>query len=120
MLVLDLDLFGPRRMAETMGQLWLSGTWTLPDDAAVTLAHTSAALPGPEPETVLVTHLYDLWSLGQPVRRTSTRIPMALLGSAQVEGLLFMAGFHLIEKFGSYALTEWDEEATRVILVAQT
>jgi hypothetical protein len=103
-----------------MGQLWLSGAWSLPHDESVTLAHCSMASPGPEPESLLVTHLYDLWSPGQPVRRTMTRIPMAVLEPDDVEGLLLAVGFRLPQKYGSYALSEWDAEAPRAIVVATT
>src|SRR6185437_9670370 len=43
LLLLDLDLLGMRRLAETAGQLWWQGTWPLPENSAVLLSHLISA-----------------------------------------------------------------------------
>ncbi len=117
-LVLDLDVAGPRNMADTMGLLWLSGTWTVPGRNGETLAHFSAAHPGPEPDVLVISHFYDVWSPDQAVRRTASQMPLAVLDPQEVEQRLLDTGYRLRERYGSYDLTQWDDEAPRAIFVA--
>ena len=119
LLILDLDLAGPRRMAETMGLLWLSGTWPIPGRAAETLAHMATASPGQEREVLTIMHLFDVWAEGGPPRRTSVTLSLAQLDPAEVERSLLTAGYQVAGRLGDYDLAPWDEEAPRAILLAE-
>ncbi|MBF6591663.1 MAG: class I SAM-dependent methyltransferase [Ktedonobacterales bacterium] len=100
-LILDLDLAGPRRMAETIGQVWYSGLWPVPD-SPLTLCHCSVATAGAEPGTLRLTHFYDTWEPGGPVCRTASTMTLALLSQGEVALALLHAGFSISALYGSY------------------
>src|SRR5262249_52327920 len=94
-LLLDIDLAGPRRLLEAPGQLWWQGAWPLvADDAAPTqLIHMVTGLPGAEPGTLDVVHLYDVHTHSGPVTRTTARMTLALLTYGEVATALAGVGF---------------------------
>ena len=75
--IVDLDLTGPRRMVETAGQMWWQGTWPVADSSE-SLSHFVVGEHG-TPGTVRVTHFYDLHAQAGPVRRTTTTMELAVL-----------------------------------------
>lgn len=119
MLLLDIDLLGTRRLAETAGQLWCQGTWPLPENSAALLSHLVYASPPVTPGVLRVTHFYDLHEQGGEVRRAISNMPLALLSKGEVEVALQYAGFVVEEVYGGYDLAPWDEASARAIFVAR-
>ena len=119
LLLLDLDLLGTRRLAETAGQLWWRGTWPLPENNAVLLSHLMTAAPASTPGLLDVTHFYDAHEQGGEVRRSISRMSLALLSKGEVEVALQFAGFSVDEVYGGYDLSPWDEASARAIFLAR-
>ena len=119
LLLLDLDLLGTRRLAETAGQLWWRGTWPLPENNAVLLSHLMTAAPSSAPGVLDVTHFYDAHDQGSEVRRSISRMSLALLSKGEVEVGLQYAGFAVDEVYGGYDLSPWEDTAGRAIFVAR-
>jgi SAM-dependent methyltransferase len=119
LLLLDLDLLGTRRLAETAGQLWWRGTWPLPENNAVLLSHLLTAAPSATPGVLDVTHFYDAHEQGGEVRRSISSMSLALLSKGEVEVALQFAGFVVDEVYGGYDLAPWDDSAARAIFMAR-
>lgn len=119
LLLLDLDLWGTRRLAETAGQIWWRGTWPLPENNAVLLSHLMTAAPSSMPGVLDVTHFYDAHEQGGEVRRSISRMSLALLSKGEVEVALEFAGFSVDEVYGGYDLSPWDETSARALFVAR-
>ena len=119
LLLLDLDLLGTRRLAETAGQLWWRGTWPLPENNAVLLSHLMTAAPAASPGILDVTHFYDTHEQGGEVRRSISRMSLALLSKGELEVALESAGFAVDEVYGGYDLSSWDEASANAIFVAR-
>lgn len=119
LLLLDLDLLGMRRLAETAGQLWWQGTWPLPENNAVLLSHLITAAPPTTPGILQVTHLYDIHEQGGELRRTFSAMSLALLSKGEIDVALQYAGFIVDEVFGGYDLAAWDDASSRAIFVAR-
>ncbi len=119
LLLLDLDLLGVRRLAETAGQLWWQGTWPLPENSAVHLSHFISAAPPTTPGILRVTHLYDVNEQGGEVRRTISTMPLAKLSKGEIDVALQFAGFEVDDVFGGYDLSSWDDASSRAIFVAR-
>lgn len=119
MLVLDVDLAGPRRLLEPAGRLWWQGHWRAGGPESLLVSHTITGAPGREPGAVEVTHLYDMFQQGGPVRRTVTTTTLALLGRGEVELVVRHAGFSDLTIYGGYDLTPADDQAPRAIVVAR-
>lgn len=118
LLIVDLDLAGPRRLAETMGQVWWQGTWPVPESDRM-LTHTVVASAAEGPDVILLTHFYDVHAQGGAVERTVARMPLALLSVGEVRLLLEHAGFTITDVFGGYALDPYGEGAQRAIILAE-
>lgn len=119
LLLIDLDLLGSRRLAETAGQLWWQGTWPLPENNAVLLSHFVTAAPISTPGALRVTHFYDIHEQGGEVRRAISTMSLALISKGELEVALQYAGFSVDEVFGDYELTAWDDVSSRAIFVAR-
>jgi SAM-dependent methyltransferase len=119
LLLLDLDIAGMRRLAETAGQLWCLGTWPLPENGAVTLSHFVAVSSSASPGLLQLTHFYDIHEQGGEVRRTISNMSLALLSKGEVEVALRFAGFAVDEVYGNYDLSAWEEAAPRAIFLAR-
>jgi SAM-dependent methyltransferase len=119
LVLLDLDLLGMRRLAETAGQLWWQGTWTLPENKAVLLSHLVTAAPATTPGILRVTHMYDVHEQGGEVRRAISAMPLAMLSKGEIELALHYAGFAVDEVYGGYDLASWDDASARAIFVAR-
>lgn len=134
LLVIDLDLAGLRRLAETPGQLYHQGTWLLPPSAppppsapgAPTryVSHFVAAGTVREGGLITLTHFYDLHEQGgngtspQPVARTVSQMPLALLSRGEVELALRHSGYEVEAVYGGYNQEPYEEGAGRALFVA--
>lgn len=127
-LVLDLDMQGPRRLLDSPGLLWLMGTWEATDagarvdvEAATQVTHLASAVPAPEGgEVALVTHLYDTQTADGTIRRTISRMALALLGRGEMALTLEQAGYIVEDVYGSYDLDPYEPGAERAIFVAHS
>lgn len=119
LLLLDLDLSGTRRLAETAGQLWWQGTWPLPENQAILLSHLVAAAPPTTPGQLRVTHFYDLHEHAGTVRRSISTMSLALVSKGEIDVTLRYAGFAVDEVFGGYDLAPWDDASARALFVAR-
>lgn len=119
LLILDVDLIGTRRLAETTGQLWCRGTWPLPENKAVLISHLMYASTPATPGILHITHFYDVHEQGGEVRRAISNMSLALLSKGEVEVALQYAGFAVEEVYGGYDLASWDEASARAIFVAR-
>jgi SAM-dependent methyltransferase len=127
-LVLDLDMQGPRRLLESPGLLWLMGTWEEAGAGApaervgvTQVTHLASAVPAPEwGDVALVTHLYDAQTADGAVRRTISRMALALLGRGEMALTLEQAGYRVEDVYGSYELDPYEPGAERAIFVAHT
>jgi SAM-dependent methyltransferase len=127
-LVIDLDLDAPRRLLESPGQLWLLGCWEAApgtgaaqgDERPGQVVHLASAVPAAEADAVVVTHLYDAQPEDGVVRRTISRMTLALLTRNEVEVTLRHAGFIVEAVYGSYELEAHAPGAERAIFVAHS
>lgn len=119
-LLLDLDLAGLRRLAESPGQLWHQGTWPLPDSGtdARLVSHLVSAGAVREGSLVPLTHFYDVYGQGGPVARTVSGMTLALLSRGEVELALVHTGYALDAIYGGYGQEPYEEGASRAIFVA--
>jgi SAM-dependent methyltransferase len=128
-LVLDVDLQGPRRLLESPGQLWLLGAWDLAAapgapaiavGSSVQVVHLASAVPHPQVDAAVVTHLYDTQTADGTMRRTIARMTLALLSRGEVELALERAGYAVESVYGSYELEPYAPGAERALFVAHT
>jgi SAM-dependent methyltransferase len=134
LLLIDLDVVGPRRLLETAGQMWWQGTWdqasktpasgTAPSPTPTSgpleqVSHFMAGSPGPDVGTVRATHFYDVHAPGGTVRRTIVPMTLALLTRGEVTLALQQAGFSVEGLYGSYDLSPYDDLSPRAIFVAR-
>jgi SAM-dependent methyltransferase len=119
LLILDVDLAGPRRLLESAGRLWWQGSWRAGESGSLIVSHTITGAPSHEPGTVEVTHLYDMHEQGGALRRTLTITTLALLSRGEVELAVRHAGFSDVTLYGGYDLTPADDQSPRVIVAAR-
>ena len=119
LLVIDLDILGTRRLAESPGHFWWQGTWSLPENSTALLSHFVVAAPLSTPGMVEVTHMYDLHEQGGEVRRSLSTMSLALVSKGEIEVVLEHAGFTVIEVYGGYDLAPWDDASARAIFTAR-
>lgn len=117
LLILDVDIAGPRRLLETAGQIWRQGSWRADGGRIVT--HWIVGAPGEQPGTVEVTHLYDAHTQGGPIHRTLTTMPLALLSRGEVELAIRHAGFRDTTIYGNYDLAPADDQSPRALATAR-
>lgn len=115
--IVDVDLTGPRRLLESTGLMWWQGSWTYPPDN-VEVSHFVTGLPGPAPDVVEAVHIYDIQQPDGTVRRTITRMPLAVLNGTTVELALLRAGFSMESAYGGYGLVPLSAASDRMIAVA--
>jgi SAM-dependent methyltransferase len=123
-LAIDLDLEGPRRLCATAGQLWHLGTWELGDEAgngAVRyISHFASAVPGPDGDSIVVTHFYDSVLDDGQVQRSVGRMTIALCTRNEAQLALEQAGYIIEAVYGSFDLDEYETGAERAIVVARS
>lgn len=131
LLLMDLDLTGPRRLLETVGQMWWQGTWeymdemptngnvAVPTSAQEQVSHFIAGSPGPDMGTVRATHFYDVHTPGGSVRRTIAPMTLALLSRGEITLALRQAGFTIEALYGTYELTPYDDLSPHALFVAR-
>ena len=117
-IILDLDLAGPRRLAESVGHLWWQGTWPVAESALL-VSHLVVATPPMEPGIVTIRHFYDAHEQGGALRRTTTVMSLALLSRGEVELALRLAGFEGVVVYGSYELAPYDDATAHAIITAR-
>jgi SAM-dependent methyltransferase len=118
LLLIDLDLAGPRRLLNAPGQLFLQGSWVLPASGEW-VCHLVAGVLGQEAGSIAVTHMYDVFPPGETVRRTLSLMPLALLSRGELELAVINAGFEVESVYGGYDLAPFDETSGRAILLAR-
>jgi SAM-dependent methyltransferase len=125
-LVVDVDLAGPRRLLANPGLLWLMGVWDLNEardvtsDQPIRVTHFVTAVPDTEPDTALVTHLYDAQGADGVVHRAISHMSIGILTRHEVELTIERAGFTIEAVYGSYELDPYRVGAERAIFVAHT
>ncbi len=119
-LVIDLDLAGPRRLAESPGQLWRQGTWALaaPSGDARYVTHCVVAESPGEPGLVTLTHFYDVHTQGGSLTRTISQMTLALLSRGEVELALAHTGYRVVAVSGGYAGEPHEDGVGRALFVA--
>jgi SAM-dependent methyltransferase len=119
-MIVDLDLAGPRALAQHLGLLWWQGSWPVVEGAAVgsEVAHFVIAAQGREPGTLEVVHLYDVVSSDGTVRRTTARMPLAVISAGELQMSLAWAGFQVNAAYGSHDLAAYEGDAPRFVVVA--
>jgi SAM-dependent methyltransferase len=116
-LLIDLDLAGPRRLLEAPGQLFLQAAFR---DRQDWITHLVAGVPGTQPGTLTVTHLYDVFQSGSEVRRrTLAQMSLAVLTSGELELSISVSGFDVEAMYGGFDLAAYDHLSPRAILVAR-
>jgi SAM-dependent methyltransferase len=118
MLLLDVDIAGPRHLLESAGRLWWQGSWRAGEGGSLIVSHTIAGAPGRELGTVEVTHLYDAHEQGGALRRTLTVTALALLSRGEVELAVRHVGFTDVTIYGGYDLAPADDQSPRALVVA--
>jgi SAM-dependent methyltransferase len=126
-LAIDLDMEGPRRLLEAPGQVWLLDIWDqgaagerAAAESAVQVAHFASAVPAREPDAAWVTHLYDALAPDGTLRRTVSRMLVALISRNEAEITLARAGFEVEATYGSYELDPYQAGDARAIFVAHS
>ena len=118
LLLLDLDLAGPRRLLRSAGQQYRMGRWRSRESGGL-VSHLVSGTPGPEAGTLLVTHLYDVSLPGHEPRRTTTHMLLALLSVGDLELEVQSAGFSVLAVYGGFDLSPYDDLSSRAILLAR-
>jgi len=116
--LLDVDLFGPRQLAQTPGHLWLQGQWKLPG-ASSYLTHMIAASPSDLPGAIEVHHLYDVFEQGGELKRTTASMTLAVLSYGDVIGAVANAGFSVEALYGGHDLAPFQNDSARLIVAAR-
>jgi hypothetical protein len=124
-LALDVDLEGPRRLLSAPGQLWHLGTWDLPtedptDSEAVTSVSHFVSAERVATGGVAVTHFYDALTRHGEVRRSMTRMALAMLTPDEVHLMLERVGFIVEAIYGSYDLDPFEPGDERAIFIAHS
>jgi hypothetical protein len=118
LLLLDLDLAGPRRLLRSAGRLYRLGSWRS-RESGERVTHLVSGARGPEAGALLVTHYYDVSLPGQEPRRTTTHMPLSLLSVGELEREVQDAGFALLSLYGAFDLSPYDDLSNRAILLAR-
>jgi hypothetical protein len=119
LLLIDLDLAGPRRLLASPGQLYLQGSWMIPPESGRWVSHLVSGVTGPEPGNLVVTHWYDVFWSGHEVVRTQTQMPMAVISRGELELAVNVAGFETLAAYGGFDLSPLDDLSARAILLAR-
>lgn len=115
--LIDLDLVGLRRLEETAGQIWHSGTWSAPDSARQ-VAHFVTAGATQSNHVIPLTHWYDVWEQTGPVCRTMTTLDLALLSAEEMGRLAQWANLTIETIYGDYESAPFTPGSARAIFVA--
>jgi hypothetical protein len=118
LLLIDLDLAGPRRLLASPGQLYLQGSWMLPAESGQWVSHLVSGAIGPEPGTLVVTHWYDVFRSGHEVVRTQAQMQVAVISRGELELAITVAGFETLAAYGGFDLVPLDDLSARAILLA--
>jgi SAM-dependent methyltransferase len=119
LLLIDLDLAGPRRLLTSPGQLYLQGSWMFPAGSGRWVSHLVSGAMGAESGTLVVTHWYDVFRSGlEMIVRTQVQMPMAVISRGELELAVAVAGFETLASYGGFDLAPLDELSARAILLA--
>jgi SAM-dependent methyltransferase len=119
--IVDLDLSGPRALAQHLGLLWWQGSWPIVEGTAAArseVTHFVTAALGRAPGTLEVVHLYDVVAGDGSVRRTTAHMPLAVISAGELQVSLARAGFRVDAAYGSHDLAPHEGDAPRFIVVA--
>jgi SAM-dependent methyltransferase len=115
-LIIDLDPIGPRRLAETVGQAWLQGTWRDPHTGRK-LTHTLRATDVRD-GVVTISNILDITEADGTLSQTTTELRLALLSREEVERAIHGATFTIAATLGGYDGADATPDAPRLIFVA--
>jgi SAM-dependent methyltransferase len=118
LILLDLDLAGPRRLLRSAGQQYRLGRWRSRESGEL-VSHLVSGTPGKEAGTILVTHLYEVSVPGHEPRRTTTHMLLALLSAGELKLEVQSAGFTVLAVHGGFDLSPYDDLSGRAILLAR-
>jgi hypothetical protein len=118
LLLLDLDLAGPRRLLHASGRRYRLGSWQS-REGGERVSHLVSGAPGAEGGTLLVTHIYEVSGPGRQPLCTATPMPLALLTREELEQAVRSAGFTVLAVYGGFDLSPYDDGSERAILVAR-
>jgi SAM-dependent methyltransferase len=118
LLLIDLDLAGPRRLLASPGQVYLQGSWMLPPESDRWVSHLVSGVMGPEPGSLVVTHWYDVFRSGYQVARTQAQMQMSVISRGELELAVAVAGFDILAAYGGFDLTPLDDLSARAILLS--
>jgi SAM-dependent methyltransferase len=119
LLLIDLDLAGPRRLLASPGQLYVQGSWKVPPESDRWVSHLVSGAQGAEPGSLVVTHWYDVFQAGHEVVRTQAQMTMAVISRGELELAVAVAGFETLAAYGGFDLTTADDFSPRAILLAR-
>lgn len=118
LLILDLDLRGPRAMARALGRAWDQGAWALPTGGEVRHSATAREV---RDGVLTLDHTYEVYAPGasEPSERVSSPMRLALLDPSEVCADLEASGYQIAAHYGDYDLRPARARSPRALLVAR-
>jgi hypothetical protein len=117
MFVLDIANADARYMENLSGQVLHQGTWQ--DNNGAILTHLVSPAESATRHLLELTHFYDHYRQGEPVRRTMVKTWVYLFERVEMELLLEHAGFVIKDLYGDYELGPFERESPRMIFRAE-
>lgn len=115
---LVIDTLNPNlaQLSHLMNVTHLEGSWQGVDGA--TTDKWGHRKPGGEPQVIDTLIWYDRVQADGCYQRIRTRFDLRYIHQSELALLLEIAGFAMIDWYGSYELDPWDIDADRIIAVA--
>lgn len=113
MFVVDIANADIRYMENMSGQVLHQGTWQKEDGTILT--HLVSPTSSPTRHLLELTHFYDHFRQGEPVRRTMVKTWAYLFERGEMELLLEQAGFVIQDIYGDYEMNPFERESPRMI-----
>jgi SAM-dependent methyltransferase len=117
MFVVDIANADVRYMENMSGQVLHQGTWQRDDGTMLT--HLVSPTCSPTRHLLELTHFYDHFGQGEPVRRTMAKTWVYLFERGEMELLLEQAGFVIKDVYGDYEMSPFERESPRMIFLTE-
>ena len=117
MFIVDIANADARYMENMSGQVLHQGTWH--SDDGTLLTHLVSPASSTTRHLLELTHFYDSYAQGEPVRRTMVTTWVYLFERGEMELLLEHAGFVVKDLYGDYELGPFERESPRMIFRAE-